>query len=59
MSSSRLILLHVETVLTHSKGVLLPRVAGSELVVVDSEHPPPPGLAGRIHAVPSVPAVGG
>ena len=59
MVSSRLILPHVETVLTHNKGVLLPKVAGSGLVVVDGEHPPPPELAGRKHAVPSVPAVGG
>ena len=45
--------------LTHGKCVLLPKVAGDELVVVDGEQTPLPALAGRIHALPSVPAVGG
>ena len=35
--SSRLIPPHVETVLTHSKCVLLQKVAGGGLVVVDHE----------------------
>ena len=37
LSSSRLIPPHVETVLTHSKCVLLPKVAGGGLVVVGGE----------------------
>ena len=59
VSSTRLTLPPVETVLTHGKCVLLPKVAGGGLVVVDDEHPPPPVLAGSKHAVPSVPAVDG
>ena len=51
--SSRLILPHVETVLTHSKCVLLLEVVGGGLVVVDDEHPPPLVLARSKHAVPS------
>ena len=39
LSSSRLIPPHVETVLTHSKCVLLPKVAGGGLVVVGGELP--------------------
>ena len=46
-------------VLTHGKCVLLPKVAGDELVVVDGEQTPLPALAGRTHALPSAPAVGG
>ena len=59
VSSSRLILPHVGTVLTRNKCVLLPTVAGGGFVVVDDEHPPPLVLAGSKYAVPSVPAVGG
>ena len=68
--SSRSILPYVEVIeggsnivlllgLTHGKCVLLPKVAGDELVVVDGEQTPLPALAGRIHALPSVPTVGG
>ena len=59
VSSSRLILPHVETVLRHGKCVLLLKVVGGELVVVVDEYPLPPELAGGKHAVPSATAVGG